>query len=1013
MKIAGRREHIVLAVLALRVNRVTSFDQLIEAVWGEAPPLTARGQIQSSISVLRKLIADSGLPEAITTHPSGYLLNVTDQDLDSEQFGKLVATAHRQVAEGHTASAAATLRAALELWRGPALDGVQSDLVRRAASVLDDAQMTATEERLRLDLELGRHDELIGELQTLITENPWRERLYGFLMLALYRSGRQADALEACRRARTILVAEVGIEPGQELRDLERAMLNRDPSLDLPTAAARPAAGAEKQAANPRQLPSSIADFIGRDEQLAEIKRILSAREDSSSARYAVPIIAISGRGGVGKSTLALRVAHELGEEFPDGHIYADLRASTEDNPTTALLARFLRALGVGGSAIPEDLAERTELYRSCLADKRLLLVLDDVTGEEQVLPLLPGSPSCAVIVTSRTRLAGMPGAYWIDVDTFDDETSMELLARNVGWDRLQAEPAAADELVTYCGGLPLALRIAGARLASRPQWRIAELARRLKSEVHRLDELSHRGLEVRSSIGLTYRSLPEPAKRLLRLSSMIKAPDFPGWAAAALLDTDLRHAEATLERLVDVQMLDTKLCRSGWIRYSFHDLIRVYAQERLMESETAQERDAALGRLLGAWLALAERAHRKEYGGDFTILHGSAPRMHLAERGTSDLIGCPMDWLENERASLVSAIRQAAEAGMDELCWDLALTAVSLFDVKGYMDDWRETAELAHAAAARAGNRVGVAAMLYSLGTLHIVQKRFAEAERYFASALEIFEEEGNLHGQGLVLRNSAYVDRMWANFDRMLAKYDSALAKIRAVGDLIGEAHVLTNLGMFRIDEGDFDEANEILSKALSLCERAGYRRGEAHVRTRLAELYLATGQVAHARRAMNDVLRTVREVGDRIGEAHALYGLGVVRRREGRVDSAEATISHALSVVEEVGERSIEGQARFVLGEIAVARADYRTAAKHIERAHELFDELGMSLWLAKTLILRSEVHDNNGLAELATADLGRARGLLSGIGSKQSDRLLEQLEEASSALVADALSGRPWR
>jgi DNA-binding SARP family transcriptional activator len=1007
-KIGGPREHIVLATLALKANRVISVDQLMDAVWADSPPSTARGQIQGCISGLRKLFTDAELPEAIKTRSSGYLLNLDDDNLDSEQFNKLIITAHRQAAEEQIADAAATLHSALSLWRGPALDGVQSDLVQRAAALLEESRLGAIEERVRLDLQLGRHEDVTGELRALLSEHPLRERLYGFLMIALYRSGRQADALEVCRQARATLIAEIGIEPGQELRDLERAVLNRDASLDLPVSAPGAPGPAKKDAASPRQLPSSIADFIGREDYIAEIKSFLAANE-ANQARYAVPIIAISGRGGVGKSTLALRVAHELGEAYPDGHIYVDLQGPDGEDRTTMLLARFLRALGVSGSVIPEEVAERVEMYRSRLASKRLLLLLDDVTNEEQVLPLLPGSPSCAVIVTSRARLVGLSGAHWIDVDAFDDDTSMELLGKIVGRERLLAEPESADELVKYSGGLPLALRIAGARLASRPHWRIGELARRLKNEVRRLDEFSHRGLELRSSIGLTYRSLPDQVQRLFRLFALVKAPDFPGWTAAALLDTDLAYAEEIVERLVDAQMLDTVLCSTGQIRYRFHDLIRVYAQERLLETESDEERNAALVRVLGAWLALAEMAHRKEYGGDYTILHGNAPRRHLAEWEYDDVVDNPMDWLENERGALVSAVRQAASTGMDELCWDLALTSVSLFEVKGYLDDWRETAELAHAVTTRAGNQIGSAAMLYSLGTLHMVQKRLIEAEELFVDAFELFREEGNEHGQALVLKNAASVDRMLGNFDQMSNKYQGALEKMRVVGDLIGQANILCSLAKFRIDEGDVEEAKNMLSEALTLCQGANYLRGEAHVVSRLAELYLSTGQVVLSRRALNNVLRTVREIGDRIGEAHALYGLGIVRRKEGRLDSAEATLAHALSIAERVGDRLIEGQAHYALGDIALARADNPAAGAHLDKARIIFDDLGSGLWLAKTLILLSEVHDSGSELTLASQDLDEAYNLLSKIESKESARLLQQLEETRSTLLTEDIVG----
>ncbi len=1001
VKIGGPREHVVLATLAQKANRVTSMEHLVDAVWGDCPPSTARGQIQGCISGLRKLFGEAGLPEAIKTRSSGYQLTLSDEDLDSEKFAKLVAVAHRQAADQQVAQAAATLREALELWRGPALEGVQSELVQRGAALLEDARLAAVEERIRLDLELGRHDDIGSELRVLVAEYPLRERLYGFLMLALYRSGRPAEALEVFRRARTTLIAEVGLEPCQELRDLERAVLKGDRSLDLP-AASRPEPGlVDRPPPSPRQLPSSIADFIGREDHIAEISRILAGTAASPTARYAVPIVGIAGRGGVGKSTLALRVAHELAEAYPDGHLYVDLSGTASEDRTTMILARFLRALGVSGSVIPEDPEERAEMYRSRLANKRLLLVLDDVTSEQQVTPLLPGSPSCAVLVTSRTRQGGLAGAHWISIDTFDRETSMELLASIVGPDRLRAEQGCAEQLVDYCGGLPLALRIAGARLASRPHWRIAELARRLKNEVRRLDELAHHGLELRSSIGLSYRSLPEQAKRLFRLFALMRASDFPAWTATALLDTDPIEAEETLERLVDVQLLDTVLGPSERVRYRFHDLIRVYAQERLLTTETEAERHQALARVFGAWLALAERAHRNEYGGDYTILHGDALRLDVAGWAEEDLASNPMDWLESERGALVATIRHAAEVGMDELCWDLALTSVSLFEVRGYFDDWRETAEVGYRVCASAGNRRGCAAMLYSLGTLNMFHKRLAEAERYFASALEIFESAGDLHGQALVLRNAAFVDRMRGNVGTMLTKYEAALAKMRTVGDLIGEANILRSLAKFRIDEGDFEDAARMLAEALALCQSVNYLRGEAQVESRFAELYLCTGQPALARQTLHRVLGTVRQIGDRIGEAHALYGLGIVRRREGRLDTAEATLVHALALAEQVGDRLIEGQAHYALGELGLARVDNVTATEHLATARTLFNDLGSSLWLAKTLILLSELSDGSH-AVLASEDLDQVVADLRALDSKEAGRLVLQLESVRSAL-----------
>ncbi|HEU5268452.1 MAG TPA: tetratricopeptide repeat protein, partial [Jatrophihabitans sp.] len=745
---------------------------------------------------------------------------------------------------------------------------------------------------------------------------------------------------------------------------------------------------------------------------------LLAEARNSGTPSYAVPIIGIWGFGGVGKSTLALRVAHESAEEYPDGHLYVDLAGMAGEDRTAAVLARFLRALGVNSTAIPDTLEERAEMYRSRVANKRLLLVLDNVSDENEVVPLLPGASTCAVLLTSRTRLDQLAGAYWISLDAFDDETALQLLAKIVGWERLRAEPAAAQQLVEYCGGLPLALRIAGARLASRPHWRIGELARRLKNEVQRLDELSHRGLEIRSSIGLSYRSLPDSAKRLFRLIALPQIREFPGWAAAALLGCSLKDAEEILERLVDVQLISICEGPGGEARYCIHDLIRVYAAERLLDTDPEPERAAALRRLLGGWLALAEEAHRIEYGGDYTILHGPAERFRLpewSERGM-DLPPIrqhwrehPLEWLDAERASLVAAVRTAAAAGEDELCWDLALSLVSLFEVRGYFDDWRETAELAHAVCVQAGNRTGRAAMRYSQGTLAMFQKQLSVAQQLFGQALEIFSSDGNVHGQALVLRNAAIVDRLLGNFDSMLGKYEDALAMMRTVGDVIGQANILRNLSKYRIDQGDIEEAAQMLSEALQLCQQVNYVRGEAQVASRFAELYLSTGQPALARQTLNRVLESVRQIGDRIGEAHALYGLGVVRRREGRLDTAEATLLHALSVAEEVGDRLIQGQSHYAIGELCLARGENARAAEHLQRARELFDDLGSSLWLAKTLIQLLEAGEA-GDAAPRVDDIDRVTAVLANSDSKEAGRLLRSLAEVRTALASMQASSR---
>ncbi|MGH3760476.1 AfsR/SARP family transcriptional regulator [Actinophytocola sp.] len=1011
LDLGGSRQRVVLAMLALNANRVTTVEQLIDAVWSTSPPTTARAQIQICISGLRKVLSDSSVAAGIRTRPPGYLLEIPADELDTAQFAGLVETARAHVDAGRKSEAVATLRSALALWHGPALAGVRSDLVRRGAALLEDARLAAVMERIRLDLELGRHEEVVGELSALVEEHPLREPLHEQLMLALYRSGRQAEALDVCRRVRVTLVEELGIDPGQRLQQLERAILNRDPALDLTTMSpgpvhTRPTKTDEQLAVVPRRLPASIGDFTGRRGQLVEIKRALSD-DDPETVRYGTRIVAISGKGGVGKSTLAVRAAHELRDVYPDGHLYGVLEAPNGVDRAGAVLARFLRALGVDGAAIPEDLEERGEMYRSRLAGKRVLVVLDGATSEDHVLPLLPAGPGCAVLVTSRARLSGLPGARFVDVDVFDVDLSLEMLGKIVGEGRVAAENQAAVELVKFCGGLPLAMRIAGARLASRPHWRLDILVARLRNTARRLDELSYRGLELRSSIGLTYRALPAQAKRLFRLFALITTPDFPEWTAAALLDIDPYDAAEVVENLVEAQLLDTVRYPGERLRFRFHDLIRVYASERLDADESGEERSAAIRRLLGAWLARAEEAHRREYGGDFTLVHGVAPRWHPT--GEDVTIDNPMEWLESERRSLVSAVHLAAEAELDEMAWDLAHTSVTLFEVKGYFDDWRDTTECALDLAERKGNRRGLAVMQYSLGTMRLHQKRLDEAEGCFESALENFRAEGDVHGSALVLRNAATVDRLRNRAGAVVEKYNSALEGMRAVGDQVGEAHVLQSLAKVWIDEGDVDRARELLDQALVCCKRVNYMRGEAQVLNRFAEFYLDTNQVEQAHQALNRVLLIVRNIGDRIGEAYALYRLGVVRQRTGRLDNAETTLQHALSLARRVGERLIEGQALYALGEIALATGLAEAGAEYVDDARRLFEEFGSTVWHAKSLILLSDVFHGRGDLDLARSHVDDAIGLLSEVDSMEAARLRVRLQTTRSALLSCGAAG----
>jgi tetratricopeptide (TPR) repeat protein len=606
------------------------------------------------------------------------------------------------------------------------------------------------------------------------------------------------------------------------------------------------------------------------------------------------------------------------------------------------------------------DLQEMVDVYRSRLAGSAVLVVLDDVTVEDQVRPLVPGSPGCAVITTSRSRPSGLPGAYWVDIDVFDVDRSLDLLGRMIGARRVRSEVDSATELVRLCGGLPLALRIAGARLASRPDLRIRWLVHRLADEANRLDELAHHGMELRPTIALSHRGLDGRAQRLFRLLALAHAGDFAGWTASALLDTDLIDAENVVARLVDAQLLDTITYPGEPLpRYRMHELVRVYAREQLSGMETATERRDALARLAGGLLAMAEVMHVREYGGDFLVLHGGAPRWRPPDGDMAALVGSSHSWWDRERAGLLAAVRQAAEADLHEVCWDLALTTFGLFESKGCFDDWQETVELAAAAAVRAGDDRGHASVLYVLGAMFLGRSHFVDAGECFGAALAMFDDTGDMHGRALVQRKWAEVDRFQGDSEGMLARYADSLAGMRQVGDRVGEAQVLTSLARHRLEEGEFESARRLLDGASVICRQAHCPRVEAQVLCQLGDLDLATGQIDRAGRVLHRALLMVRDLDDRIGEARVLYSLGVVQHREGQLDSADRTLTHARTLAGQVCERLLEGQASYALAEVALAMGERQSARHRLGSAERIFDELGSPLWRAKTLTLSAEV------------------------------------------------------
>lgn len=990
LRIGSARQRTVLAMLLLSRCRVVPVDRLIDALWPVDPPATARVQVQICVSALRRTLTEAEGTDPIRTVSPGYVLQVPDDAVDLAVFSRLVADA-RSEAERNPAAAVERLHAALRLWRGEAFSGVSSPLVQAAATQLAEQRLAATEFCLDLELALGRHEEVCQRLAGLVREYPLRERLRWQQMLALYRSGRQAEALAAYRDARQVLVAELGLEPGPELRELERAILTADPALDL-----APRETGPDTPVVPRQLPADIPDFAGRAELIARIRQLAHV-DDRESPGTAVPAIVITGRAGVGKTALAIRVAHELANHFPAGQLYAQLRGE-DARPLAAVrvLERFLRALGVAGNAIPETVAERGEMFRSLIAGRRLLIVLDDAASESQVIPLLPGTAGPRVLVTSRRRLAGLAGARQVEVEVLDRATAVRLLAAQSGRTLTGTELASAEVLAEQCAGLPLAIRIAAARLASRPHWSIGDLTARMLDGQRRLDELRYGEMGVRFSIALTYDALPDPARRLFRMLGLIDAPDFPSWITAPLLELAVPDAVELLEMLVDARMVDVTASGHG-VRYRLHDLLRIYARERLAAEEPAAERTAALRRLLGCLLYLAEQGHQREYGGDYTVLHSAAPRWPLDASITADLLAEPYRWLERERGTLVEAVGQAARAGLHEQAWDLAISTVVLFERGMYFDDWRETHELALAAARQHGDRVGEAAMRYSLGALSVAELRLADAVSHLTAAQRIFDDCGIGHGIALSLRNLAFVDRLQGRTSEALSKYERSLDLLRVAGDRVAEAHVLNGLGRIHIERGEYDTARCLLEQALAICRTTGNHRVAAQTLHSLGEACVAQGDLAGAQSRFEAVLRTVRMSGDRIGEAYALHGLAVVAVGQHRLADAEQVLATRLKLARSVGERMVEGRLLLTLGETQLARGRPTVAVGLLTDALRLFRQLRAPLWQARTLHLLGALHEASGDPEAARLAWRDGLALLDGVETVAGSQLAELLTD----------------
>ncbi|MBV9380604.1 MAG: tetratricopeptide repeat protein [Streptosporangiaceae bacterium] len=946
-----RRERIVLAALLVGYGKVVPVDDLVLATWGEEPPSTARRQITMCISRIRGALAAAGGTEpAIATSDPGYL--VSGGVLDALRAEQLASRAHAARSAGRPAAAAELLNAALSLWRGPALADIGRPFAEIEATRLEERRSALAAELIDLKLDLGRHEELTGELFALVSADPLRERSRAQLMLALYRSGRPAEALEVYRSGRQRLVESLGLEPGAGLRQLQQAILRADPVLAAPRPAVETTAVPDRAGRTgadvPAQLPADVAAFTGRSAELEDLDTLAAgAVADGGLADGPPRVAVIAGMAGVGKTGLAVRWSHRAVRRFPDGQLFADLRgydAHQEPLAPAAVLGWFLRALGVPAHEIPAPPADRAALFRTVVTGRRLLIVLDNARTSEQVRPLLPGSGTCFVLITSRGRLDDLiahDGAWVCRLDALERGEAARLLARICG---KPIDPATADRIAALCDRLPLALRIAAAQLAGRAFLTPGELAERLRDEQRRLHELSGGQSGVRISIGLSYRELPAPAAGLFRQLGMLDARDFAAWPAAALADTTERAADDLLDQLVAAGLLEPAgIDVAGQSRYRLHDLTRLFAREQTPAAATATARRGAMRRVLGAALRLAEQADAALGNPFVPPLYGDSPRHPPDDRTLRRAREEPLAWLEAERTTLVGAAAQAARLGLASYAWELTSALSQFLSTRRYLDDWQDCAELAVAAARAAGDQRGEATALLQLADRLGEAGRFSDAAAAIDRATALVSRS-DVQALAVCLTTRALInDRGPDSAVRAQRDAEHALALLGDSGDAASVSRALHALGLSVLDQGNYTAAADCFRRVLRIQQRAGSTRGQAEARYRLGTTRLRQGEYATASRLLTDAMRAAAQAGDLMTAMIARIRLGQAYAEMGQPDQARPLLEYAVRHVSADDSARFRALALETLGHVLQAQHQPEQAAPLLAEASQLRADL----------------------------------------------------------------------
>ncbi len=897
LDVGHARQQCVLAVLLVEANRTVPVDAVIDRVWAQRPPKRARSTVYNYLSRLRQALA--GTDVRIVRHSAGYCLTVDPIAVDLHRFQHLVAQARASTDDQR---AVALFDQALQLWRGHAFATLDTPWLNTVREGLDRQRLAAELDRNDLALALGQHTRLLADLSAGAATHPLDERLAGQLMLALYRSGRQADALAHFQQVRLRLADELGTDPSPPLRQLHHRILTTDPALSGPAFSAARSTGRSSESPVPRQLPSPPRAFTGRIHQLADLDALLPPAGDQPTA---VVISAVSGTAGIGKTALAVHWAHRVADRFPDGQLYVNLRGF---DPTGAVVKPaeavrgFLDALGVSPQRIPPGLDAQAALYRGQLAGKRILVVLDNARDTGQVRPLLPGAPGCLVLVTSRHQLSGLvatEGAHPLTLDLLPIAEARDLLTGRLGANRLAAEPAAADDIITRCARLPLALAIVAARAATHPHFPLRAVADELRNARDRLDALADTdpASNVRAVFSWSYQSIGTPAARLFRLLGLHPGPSVSKAAAASLADLPPAQVRPLLAELARAHLIAETI--PG--RYTFHDLLRAYATEQVHREESHEQRHAAIHRMLDHYLHTARAAAE--------LLFPARDQITLARPRSGVTLEHPTDqrqalaWFRSEHSVLLAAVERSASAGFETHTGQMAWTFANFLHRRGHWHDQVATGRTALAAARRLADLPAQARAHRILAYAYILLGHLDNADTHLGHAVHLYHRSGDHSGHAHTEHDLALMLGRQGRITEALDHDRRALALFQAVGDRRGQALALNAAGWYHAQLGHTQQALTSCQQALSLQQETGDRYGEAATWDSLGYAHHRLGHHPQAVSCFQHALHLARDLGDRYNEAVALSHLGDSHHATLNPEAARDAWQHALTILEDL--------------------------------------------------------------------------------------------------------------